>query len=155
MTEIISRHNGVVAQFIGDEVFAVFGSPIQDENKEINAVFCAIEMIEKSHELKEIFGKKLDKDIQFGIGINTGFAVVGNMGSAQRVTYSVIGDIVNTAKRIESLTREFPNTILIGEAVYRKVLDHVALKAWDPISVKGKANLIQVYEVQGRQEQID
>lgn len=150
MTQVVLNHKGIVAQFIGDEVFAVFGAPMRDDNKELNAVYCAIDMIEKSVRLNEKFADLLPGGLKFGVGVNCGYAVVGNVGSEQRITYSIIGDIVNTAKRIETLTRDHPNTILIRDSVYEKVTGHIDLKPWEPISVKGKAQKIQVYEVLGR-----
>ena len=150
MTDVVLKHKGIVAQFSGDEVFAVFGAPVSDERKELNAVYCAIEMLEKCKDLNKAFDNILPNGLKIGIGINSGEAIVGNIGSDLRITYSVVGDMVNTAKRIESLTKEHPNTILIRDSVSEIVADNIMFKFWDPISVKGKSEKIKVCEVLGR-----
>ncbi|MCK4464902.1 MAG: adenylate/guanylate cyclase domain-containing protein, partial [Bacteroidales bacterium] len=85
-----------------------------------------------------------------GIGINYGEVVAGNLGSEDRIGYSVTGDTVNTGKRIESITKEFPNSILISDTIYQKTKDVVNVKAWKPLFVKGKKDKIHIYEVLGR-----
>ncbi len=150
MTEIIRRHNGTVNQFVGDEVFAAFGAPISYPDNETNAVFCAIEMIEKLPILNQKYQGKIKKEIQVGIGINSGEVVAGNLGSDERIDYSITGDTVNTGKRIETITIEYPNSILISDSVYQKTQSHLSVKKWEPLNVKGKKDKIIVYEVLGR-----
>jgi adenylate cyclase len=147
MTKVVKRHNGVVNQFVGDEVFAVFGAPLSSFNNEENAVFCALEMLEKLDELNKQFVKELPTPLKIGIGINSGEVVAGNMGSEDKIEYSVTGDTVNTGKRIETLTQDAPNKVLISETVFEKVKDLVDWTAWEPVLVKGKKEKISVYEV--------
>jgi class 3 adenylate cyclase len=150
MTESIRRHNGTVNQFVGDEIFACFGAPVSQVNNEQNAVFCALEMMKRLEKLNELFFGKLGQKIEIGIGINAGEVVVGNTGSEDHIGYSITGDTVNTGKRIESLTKDCPDTILISDSVCQKVEHLLQLKTWEPVSLKGKRDKIQVYEVLGR-----
>lgn len=152
MTTAVKRHNGIVNQFVGDEVFACFGAPIATPNSERDAVLCALEMMNVRHVLNERYRGPLGREVSIGIGINSGTVVAGNLGSEDRLSYSVTGDTVNTGKRIETITRDAPNTILISEGVYQKSADLIEAKAWDPIEVRGKRDKLQVYEVIRRKE---
>jgi len=147
MTAVVKKHSGTVNQYVGDEVFAVFGAPMHCADNELNAVYAAIEMIERLQELNEHYASLTTQPIEAGIGINCGEVVAGNLGSEDKIEYSVTGDTVNTGKRIEMLTKNCPNTILISEPVCQKVKAHFTLKAWQPVQVKGKKEKIQVYEV--------
>lgn len=151
MTQVVKRHGGTVNQFVGDEVFASFGAPIAIDQHEQRAVRCAIEMMEKLAELNQSYKERMGREVEMGIGINTGEAVAGNLGSEDKISYSVTGDTVNTGKRIETLSKEVPNSILISNSVYEAVSDIINVKVWDPIEVKGKRDKIQVYEVLGLQ----
>ena len=150
MTEIVKQYNGSVNQFVGDEIFATFGALESYPDIEINAVFCGIKMMENLNRLNEKHQKKFKKEIQMGIGINYGEVVAGNLGSEDRIRYSVTGDTVNTGKRIESITIKFPNTILVSYTIYQKIKDVINAKAWEPLFVKGKKDKIHIYEVLGR-----
>ena len=150
MTEVVKRHNGMVNQFVGDEVFAVFGVPLATPNNEENAVYCALEMMEKLALLNEKYRDKIKREIQMGIGLNSGEVVAGNLGSEEKISYSVTGDTVNTGKRIESLTKDKANSILISAKVYERIPEKIQVEAWDLIEVRGKKEPIQVYEVMGK-----
>lgn len=151
MTQVVKRHNGTVNQFVGDEVFACFGAPLTTSQNELNAVLCAMEMMQARKMLNDRYKDQVGREIEIGIGINAGEAVAGNLGSEDKIAYSVTGDTVNTGKRIESLTKDSPNSILISDLVYQKVNGVIQVSAWDPIEVKGKREKIQVYEVIGLQ----
>jgi class 3 adenylate cyclase len=148
MAESIRRHKGTVNQFVGDEIFACFGAPLLSHQNEQNAVFCALEMIGRLDQLNELYARRLGRRISVGIGIHAGEVVAGNTGSEDRIGYSVTGDTVNTGSRIESLTREFPDTILISDVVYKQVKHLVTATAWEPVLLKGKKAPFQVYQVQ-------
>ena len=150
MSEIVKQYNGSVNQFVGDEIFAAFGAPEMFPDNETNAVFCAIKMMENLSKLNDKYQEKFKREIQMGIGINYGEVVVGNVGSADRIRYSLSGDTVNTGKRIESITKDYPNSILISESIYERTKEVVDAKAWEPLAVKGKKNKVLVYEVLGR-----
>ena len=149
MSEIVKQYNGSVNQFVGDEIFAAFGAPEMFPDNETNAVFCAIKMMENLSKLNDKYQEKFKREIQMGIGINYGEVVVGNVGSADRIRYSLSGDTVNTGKRIESITKDYPNSILISDSIYERTKDVINAKAWEPLAVKGKKEKILVYEIQG------
>ncbi len=150
MTDIIKRHHGSVNQFVGDEVFASFGAPVSFPDNEANAVFCGIEMMKYLPELNKKYLNDFKIEIQIGIGINSGMVIAGNLGSEERIDYSLTGDTVNTGKRIETITKEFPNSILISNSVYQNTKDLINVKEWEPVKVKGKKDKLIVYEVMGR-----
>lgn len=150
MTEVVTRHNGVVNQFVGDEVFAAFGAPLATPDNEKNAVFCALDMVQKLKVLNEKYQARVGSEILVGIGINAGEVVAGNVGSEARIEYHFTGDTVNTGKRIEVLSREHPNAILMSESVYLKTHEVVRTKEFEPIQVKGKKDKIKVYQVLAR-----
>lgn len=149
MADCIRLHKGTVNQFVGDEIFACFGAPMLSEQNERNAVFCALEMIKRLDKLNERYAGKLGRRIAVGIGIHAGEVVAGNTGSEDRIGYSVTGDTVNTGSRIESLTRDFPNAILVSETVYRQVEPLVNVRAWEPVVLRGKKDPCQVYQLLG------
>jgi class 3 adenylate cyclase len=149
MTEVVNRHNGMVNQFVGDEIFAAFGAPLAAPNSEKNAVYCALEMMQKLALLNQKYQTRLGREILVGIGIHAGEVVAGNVGSEARIEYHFTGDTVNTGKRIEMVTRDYPNAILISESVHEKVKDSFDLKEFEPLHVKGKKDKIQVYQVLG------
>jgi len=147
MTKVIRNNDGVVHQFVGDEIFATFGAPLSITNSQEKAVYCAYDMLNELDEINIELKKSISVEIKVGIGINHGPAVVGNLGSDDRIVYSVTGDTVNTGKRIEALTKSCPNTILISESVHQHTTQLIETKAWEPISVKGKSEKVLVYEV--------
>ena len=147
MTETVKKHKGIIPQFIGDEVFAIFGAPIQDSESELNAAYCAIDMLENGRYLSNLFQSQFGHEINIGIGINKGIAIVGNLGSQERITYTVIGDTINTAKRIETLTKVRHNTILVGDNIKPLIEEFIETKAWDPVPVKGKADNVIAHEI--------
>ena len=149
MTEIVKQQKGSVIQFVGDEIFAAFGALELYPDNEVNAVFCAIKMMDVLPQLNMKYKEKFKTEIEIGIGINFGEVVAGNLGSEDRIRYSVTGDTVNTGKRIETITKDYPNSIIISDSVYQNVKDVVEVKAWEPLFVKGKKEKMLVYEVLG------
>jgi len=152
MSDPIRKYNGIVNQFVGDEIFATFGAPMSYPKNELNAVYCALEMKDKLDVLNEFYKNRLENEVVFGIGINFGEVVAGNLGTEDRLDYSVTGDTVNTGKRIETLSKAHPNDILISEKVYDAVKDKILTKPWGPIDIKGRQGKIQVYQVLGRKK---
>jgi adenylate cyclase len=137
--ECIQRNSGMLDKFIGDAAMAIFNAPLDLENHEELAVKTAIEIQEAIKELN----KKLPHEIAIGVGINTGEAVIANVGSDTRFDYSAIGDAVNTAARLESATKEAGADILIGENTAQSV--SYKLKSLKAIKVKGKAKALKIY----------
>lgn len=147
MTEAVKKHGGSVTQFVGDEVFAAFGAPEAIEQPESKAVACAIEMRRQLARLNEKYEPIIGQTIRVGIGLNAGEVVAGNLGSEDRIAYSITGDTVNTGKRIESLTRQQPNAIYISERVHECLNGMFLSRALDPVAVKGKKDPLQIYEI--------
>ncbi|MBW1929303.1 MAG: FHA domain-containing protein [Deltaproteobacteria bacterium] len=146
MTDIIFTYDGTLDKYIGDGLMAVFGAPMQKEDDAKRAIVAALEMREA---LKDIM-KELEEEKRFDIriGINTGKVVAGNIGSPKRLDYTVIGDPVNIASRLESIA--LPNQILIGEATHQLIKSEFNTRVLGPKKVKGKTSTIMVYEVLGR-----
>lgn len=147
MTEVIKTYNGVITQFTGDEIFVTFGAPMSIKDPEISSAYCAIEMIKKLEEINRELTDILPQELTVGIGLNYGSIIAGNLGSDDRLTYAITGDAVNTAKRIESLTRDLSNTILISETIYEKTKELFSTKPWGEVSLKGKEKKILVYQL--------
>lgn len=147
MSAVIRKHEGVINQFVGDEIFVTFGAPISIVNCEEKAVQCALGMMEQLKVMNEELMGCLHVTLKVGIGINFGPVIAGNLGTDDRIEYCVTGDTVNTGKRIETLTKESPNSILVSESIYAKVKDLFSFNAWEPIEVKGKSEKVAVYEV--------
>ena len=136
----IQAHGGMVDKFIGDACMAIFNAPLDLDGHEQRAVACAQDMCTAMRMLQ----KELPEPIAIGIGINTGSAIIGNMGSDSRFDYSAIGDAVNTAARLESATKEAGVDILIGERTASKIPEAYL---HDTIKVKGKAKALKVYTI--------
>lgn len=144
MTDIIFKHDGMLDKYIGDGLMAVFGAPMEKDNDAERAIHAALEMRRELAKMREEVGPTGAR-LNIRIGINTGRVVAGNMGSPRRLDYTVIGDPVNLASRLESSGS--PNQILIGEETYRLVKGKFNITEVGPRKVKGKAAEIMVYEV--------
>lgn len=144
---IISKYDGVINKFIGDAVMAIFGEPIQDKNHAQNAVRCANEMLKKVNELQKKWLEEGKPKIEIGIGINTGEAFVGNIGTETRLEYTVIGDMVNLASRIESYNKVYKTNFLISSTTYEKVRNIADVIKISEVSIRGKAKKLNIYEV--------
>lgn len=144
---IIGKYNGVINKFIGDAVMAIFGEPIQDKNHANNAVKCANEMLQTVEMLQKKWLAEGKPKIEIGIGINTGEAFVGNIGSEKRLEYTVIGDMVNLASRIESYNKVYKTHFLISATTYEKVRNITDVIKISEVSIRGKANRLNIYEV--------
>lgn len=149
MTTLVKQFNGSVIQFVGDEIFAAFGALEMYPDNEANSVYCALKMMDILPQLNEKYKEKFKTEIEIGIGINYGEVVAGNLGSEDRIRFSVTGDTVNTGKRIETITEDHPGVVLISDTVYQKVKELFTVKAWEPLFVKGKKDKLLVYEVLG------
>ena len=147
MTAIIFKYNGTVDKFMGDAIMAIYGAPVVMPDHAEKAVLAAIEMSEKMKELQAKWRMEGKKEVNIGIGINTGDCVVGNIGSNERLEYTAIGDNVNLTQRLESVAEK--GQILISAATYEKVKHKVEATMLDPIKVKGKAEKVLAYSVQG------
>jgi len=143
IADAVVQHDGIVNKFVGDNIMAVWNAPQSQPDHALLAVKAAWEAQQKLAELRQRDIRPLP--VQFGIGINTGIAVAGNVGSAGRSEYTVIGDSINTASRICSSTPG--NEVWIGSETYNQTKDHIETEKLEPQSVKGKAAPITLYRV--------
>jgi adenylate cyclase len=143
MTDLVFKYDGTLDKFIGDGLMAVFGAPVEKKDDAERAVKAALEMRKELEAMMEKIG--MEKKFEVRIGINTGRVVAGNMGSPNRMEYTVIGDPVNIASRLESIAQ--PNQILIGEETYKQVKGKFKVKKIGLKKVKGRSAEILVYEV--------
>ena len=140
MTDIILKSGGTIDKYMGDCIMAFWNAPLDCPNHQEKAIITAAKMRQKM--------KELNLGFNIGIGINTGQAVVGNMGSEQRFDYSVLGDAVNLASRLEGISKDFNTTIIIGEDTYQAVeYLHNKMYRLDTVSVKGKSNKVVIYSI--------
>jgi class 3 adenylate cyclase len=150
MTDAIRPWGGYVNNFIGDAIVAIFGAPVDQPDKEWRAVAAALTMRERLAELNQRRVARGEAPIDNGVGISTGEAVAGQIGSLERLMYTVIGDTVNVAARLETLTKKYPeHPVLINGPTADALKDHadLVLKGLGPINVKGRAEPVDVYAV--------
>jgi adenylate cyclase len=145
MIEIVNRHHGIINKFLGDGFMAVFGAPLPDERDCANAFEAAQEILARvDQEITD--GRILPTRV--GIGLHAGEAVTGSIGSALRREYTVIGDVVNLAARIEKLNKQFGSQLLISESVWQAVSeDFDGVVPMGQVQVKGREEAVQVYQV--------
>jgi adenylate cyclase len=132
---------------MGDGVLAVFGEPIKDDNHALNAIKCGSEIMKKVTALREKFIAEGKPKIEIGIGINTGEVFAGNIGTEERLEYTVIGDNVNLAYRIESYNQLLKTNFLISQYTYDHVSDYVDVVKLSQVEIKGKSKPIDIYEI--------
>jgi adenylate cyclase len=147
MDQAIRAHGGLVLQFIGDEIEAVFGAPIATRDHAGRAVHAAIEMrrrLQAWNAQREAAGRP---PLRNGIGIHTGTVLAGNIGGAERLSYALVGDPVNLASRIQGLTKDFKVDILISEATHRRLDGTVPVEELPAVRVKGRVEEVNVYKV--------
>lgn len=144
---IITKYNGVINKFIGDAVLVIFGDPEQDKFHAKNAVKCAYELRKKVKQIKQRWIEVGKPKIDIGIGINTGEAFIGNVGTKNRFEYTVIGDTVNIASRIEDYNKIYKTNVLISENTYNKISQIVDVIKIREVAIKGKRHKINIYEV--------
>ena len=147
MVSAVFKHNGTLDKFIGDCVMAVFGAPIVLENSSLSAVNCAIEI------QREVSALNLERksmglsDINIGIGINTGIAVVGNIGSKERLDYTVIGDNVNLASRLQSTANALKVPIIVSLEVIKKIEGKIDYRQLESVQLKGISSPVKIFSI--------
>ena len=152
MVDCVNATNGVVDKFIGDAIMAVWGAPVSYGNDTENAINGALMMRQQLLEFNRGRGGDKKPVIRIGCGINTGPVLAGQIGSEERMEYTVIGDTVNLASRIESLNKPFGTDILISQDTYSIVKGIYRVEPMQKIKVKGKAEPLQIYAVLGRMD---
>jgi len=145
MTDVIFRHEGTLDKFLGDGLMAVFGAPVAQPESTLHAVLAALEMRARLQEFnlaRQVGGQA---PVRVGIGINSGEAVVGNIGSRERMDYTVIGDTVNVAQRIQAGASS--GQIVVAEDAYRRVAEYVEARPLGRFQLKGKTREVELFEV--------
>jgi adenylate cyclase len=144
LTSVAFKHKGTVDKFIGDAVMVIFGAPIKQKDHALRAVECGIEMQQAVTELNKKLEKK-GKHIHIGVSINSGEAIIGNIGSDQFLDYTAIGDTVNTASRMQSAAEA--GEVVISPATLQQVRGNVKVIKKESIKVKGKEKPITVFKI--------
>ncbi len=149
MTNIIMAHDGLVDKYIGDAIMAFWGAPIDDDKQEEKAVSATRAMLAKLDDLNNTWATRGIPSIAIGVGVSSGDVVVGNMGSSQRFDYTVMGDVVNFASRIEGLTKKYGISCLVSESVFCKLSKEKVqcVRELDEVYVKGKEETRKIYEL--------
>jgi len=151
MSKVIYKHGGTVDKYEGDAIMAFFGEPVPFEDHAVRALRAALDMRVALDELRKQWEREgRPTHIEMGIGVNSGEVFVGMLGSAQRINYTVIGDNVNLASRLQDLTKTYDWPILISESAYQQVKDEFDAEFADAVTVKGKTKPVNVYKVIGR-----
>lgn len=150
MVEILLTHGGTLDKFIGDAVMGFWNAPAVDPDHPRHAVACALEMIEETARLRARWEQEGKPALRIGIGVNTGDAVVGNIGAEKVFGYTVIGDAVNLASRLEGKNKDYGTEIIVSEFTKARIGDAFELVYLDDVKVKGKEKAVRIYEVKGR-----
>jgi len=145
LSRVVYKHRGTIDKYMGDCIMAFWGAPLPDKDHARNAILSGIEMQQALKALQPHFRERGWPDIQVGVGINTGRVSVGNMGSEVRVAYTVMGDEVNLASRLEGITKQYGVGIIVGENT-RHIVNEFLYRELDHVRVKGKDNPVAIYE---------
>ncbi len=148
LTEIVFRHHGTVDKFIGDCIMAVWGAPVEQADHADRALAAAEDMLHFLETANVGWRERFGVEVRIGVGINSGEAIVGNIGSDKRMEYTVIGDVVNVAARLESIAQ--PNQILVAEPTHARCSDSSNLRALGEHNLTGRDRAVQVFELDWR-----
>lgn len=144
MVDLVFQHQGTLDKFLGDALMVVFGAPVEISQPEVQAVACALAM---QRRLQEMQAQGRTPVAGLRIGINTGDAIVGNIGSHKRMDFTVIGDVVNVAARLQEATKELEADVLVGEDTYREVAGQFNLEACASLVLRGRQEATSVYRL--------
>ncbi|NWF56562.1 MAG: CHASE2 domain-containing protein [Syntrophaceae bacterium] len=155
MTDIILASGGIIDKYEGDAIMAFWGAPIPQEDHASRACLAALDNQSRLAELREEFIRMGLPPVHARIGINTGEMIIGNLGSSQRFDFTVIGDSVNLASRLEGAGKEYGTSILISEETYRQAEPAVEVRELDLLQVKGKQLPVRIYELMAKKDDLD
>jgi len=145
MVDIIVERGGTIDKYIGDAIMAFFGAPARHKDDALNSVLAGIEMNEALEEFNAQQRKIGKPEFRIGVGINYGVVTVGNIGTDKKMDYTIIGDMVNLASRMEGLTKKYKQPLLISESLHQKVHEQVPCRLIDSVAVKGRAKGVRIY----------
>ncbi len=154
LTDIILAHGGYVDKYEGDAIMAEWGVPFRANDHAVQACLAAVEQQERLARIRPELEKEFGQSLHVRMGINTGTVTAGNMGSDQRFSYTVMGDTVNFASRLEPTNKEYGTSILIGEDTARAAAEAIEVRFVDKIVVQGKTKPVNVYELLGKRGSI-
>jgi adenylate cyclase len=149
MTEIIFKYNGIVDKFIGDGILAYWGAFTPGSRHAEQAAHAALEMLERLKQLNKQWVEQGKNPIAIGVGINTGTVIFGNIGRGKKIEFTVIGDAVNLASRLEGLNKDFGTSIIVSESTRQHIGEAAQVRPLGGVTVKGKTIATTVYELQG------
>ena len=155
MTDLVLEHGGIVDKYIGDAVMAFWGAPLANANHAEAGVRCAIAMRARCEEMRPKWQAEYGVDVTARSGLSSGEVVVGNMGSKHKLNYTVMGDMVNLASRLEGANKAYGTYLMISETCHAKVKDLVEWRELDYLAVKGKEKPVRVFEVLGLKGTMD
>jgi adenylate cyclase len=155
MSQAILDFDGTINEFQGDAILAFWGAPIDQEEHALLACRAALGCLEFLDQLEKIWISKGLPPRTYRFGINTGEVIVGNVGSDSRLKYTIIGDNVNLASRLETANKYYGTQIFISEQTYTLIKDHLMAREIDIIQVVGRSKPVKVYELVGEKEKID
>lgn len=155
MTDLILSGGGIIDKYEGDAIMAFWGAPLPQEDHASRACLVALDNQSRLAELRQEFAAMGLPPVHARIGINTGEMIIGNLGSTHRFDFTVIGDSVNLASRLEGAGKEYGTSIIISEETYRQARDHVEVRELDFLQVKGKTVPVRIYELLGRKGSLD
>jgi len=155
MTEIVMRYEGTVDKFEGDAIIAFFGAPIDFKDHATRTCFAALDMQKRLAQLRADWKKEERHELYMRIGINTGEVTVGNMGSRNRFDYTMIGDPVNVASRLEGVNKQYQTYTILSEFTYDLAKNDIEARELDSIRVVGKQEPVKIYEPLGRKGEMD
>ncbi|HSD86655.1 MAG TPA: adenylate/guanylate cyclase domain-containing protein [Kofleriaceae bacterium] len=147
MTDLVLSHGGVVDKYIGDAIMAFWGAPLPAKDHAERAVKCAIAMRKKCDELRATWQERYGHEVYARAGVNSGSAVVGNMGSKHKYNYTVMGDMVNLASRLEGANKAYDTFLMVSESTVERLGGKFDVRELDRIAVKGKDKPVTVYEI--------
>ncbi len=154
LTEIVIKHSGVVDKYIGDCIMAFWGAPVKTKEDGSHACHAALECLERLNDINGTFSTKGMEGIAIRIGMHTGNAIVGNIGSDRLFNYTVIGDTVNLASRLESVNKFFKTRIIVSEETIKKTEDNFLSRELGLIEVKGKTIPVRIFELIGEKGKV-
>ena len=148
MVDVIMNRKGIVDKYIGDAIMAFFGAPVKHEDDAYQSVLVAIEMIESLTAFNKEQKNSGKPPFRIGVGLNYGVVTVGNIGTEKKMEYTVIGDMVNLASRLESLTKIYRQQIIVSESIRRKAQKKLPFRLLDTVAVKGKKEGVKIFSTQ-------